>query len=93
MRESEAKRCNEILNYLLQSVNKMPVELSALATEMELTELTVRKRLLLMCEKHPGWFQWMYRDSAILLYRHYRDPVKYFLQRGGYLKMIAKTVK
>lgn len=93
MKVSEAKRCNEILGHLVQSINKMPVELSALAIKMDLTEQTIRKRISAMCELHPGWYQWMYRDSAILLYKHYRDPVNFFLQRGGYLKLTEKTAK
>ncbi|PZF73095.1 hypothetical protein [Taibaiella soli] len=93
MKVSDAKRCNEILGYLVQSVNKMPVELSVLAAEMKLKEPTIRKHLEAMCEQHPAWYQWMYRESAILLYRHYRDSVNFFLQRGGYLKTINKTVK
>lgn len=86
----DAKKCNLILNCLVRSINKMPFHLKDLAMETKMSEDLVRKRLEMMRKIQPAWFEWMYRESAVLLYKHYRDPVTLFMVRGGYVSMSEK---
>jgi hypothetical protein len=86
----DAKKCNLILNCLVRSINKMPYHLKDLAVETKMSEELVKKRLVMMRQIQPAWFEWMYKESAVLLYRHYRDPVTLFMVRGGYVAMAAK---